>query len=84
MTRAELVKFLEDNYEPDEQLVWQTMSFDDVENGIESVGLTADEGTWNEFVAKQDYYGGLATEFSEMTFNAFYDFVYDPEPENED
>ena len=83
MTREQLVKFLEENYEPDEQLVWQTMSFDDVENGIKESGIKADQDTWDEFVEKQDYYGELATEFSEMTFNSFYVFLR-TEPEGED
>jgi hypothetical protein len=70
MTRAELVKFLTENYEPDEQLVWQTMCFSDVES--------ADGATpqlWTEFVDFQDRKGYLAGQFSEACFEEFYDFV---------
>jgi hypothetical protein len=71
MTRAELVKFLEQEYEPDEQLVWQTIRYDDVANGVER----ATPDNWVEFIENQEYYGELADEISELVFNAFYEFV---------
>lgn len=71
MTRTELVKFLNGSYEPKEQLVWQTIAFDDVANGIEN----ATRENWEEFVEQQEHYGELADEISELVFNAFYEFV---------
>lgn len=71
MTRAELVKFLEEQYQPDEELVWQTISYDDVANGVER----ATPNNWVEFIENQEYYGELADEISELVFNAFYEFV---------
>jgi len=71
MARAELVKFLEQEYEPDEQLVWQTIRYDDVANGVER----ATPDNWVEFIENQEYYGELADEISELVFNAFYEFV---------
>ena len=71
MTRAELVKFLEQEYEPDEQLVWQTIRYDDVADGVER----ATPDNWVEFIENQEYYGELADEISELVFNAFYEFV---------
>ena len=71
MTRAELVKFLEETYEPDTELVWQTMCLEDVENGVEG----ATPQLWTEFVDFQDRKGYLAGQFSENCFEEFYEFV---------
>jgi hypothetical protein len=71
MTRDDLVKFLTETYEPDEQLVWQTICLDDVENGVE--GATPD--LWEDFIENQEYYGELADEISEAVFNKFFEYV---------
>jgi hypothetical protein len=71
MTRAELVKFLEQEYEPDEQLVWQTIRYDDVADGVER----ATPDNWVEFIESLDTHNYPAEQFSEIVFNAFYEFV---------
>jgi hypothetical protein len=71
MTRDKLIQFLTETYEPDEQLVWQTICLDDVENGVE--GATPE--LWEDFIENQEYYGVLADEMSEAVFNKFYEFV---------
>lgn len=80
MTRNELIKFLEENYEPDTELIWQTISFEDVANGIESGSLEL----WKKFIEQQEYYGELAEKISEDVFNEFFEFVenYKPESDN--
>lgn len=71
MTRDELVKFLTETYEPDTELVWQTISYDDVENGVEG----ATPQLWTEFIGYLDNYNPIAEKFSERTFSEFYEFV---------
>jgi hypothetical protein len=71
MTRDDLVKFLQSNYEPDEQLVWQTISYEDLENGLDS----ATPEKWVAFVREQEYYGTLAEKFSDNAYNKFYEFL---------
>jgi len=78
MTRTELVKFLTDNYEPDEQLLWQTMCFDDV---ADLEGAT--EELWNNYLASLDSHNPIADGFSWETRDAFGDFILDPEPEDD-
>ena len=73
MTRDDLVKFLTETYEPNAELVWQTICYEDVENGVEG----ATPQLWTKFVENQDYYAGLATEFSEQAFSEFFGFVED-------
>ena len=80
MTRKELVKFLTENYEPDEQLVWQTVSLEDVAND----NKYATPEAWLEFIEKLDNHNELAEIFSKMTTEAFYDWLYNPEQEEED
>jgi hypothetical protein len=70
MSRDGLIKFLTENYEPDEQLVWQTMCFSDVESVDGSTLLL-----WTEFVDLQERKGYLAGQFSENCFEEFYEFV---------
>lgn len=71
MSRDGLIKFLTENYEPDEQLVWQTVSFGDVKNGVDGATLLL----WTEFVDFQERKGYLAGQFSENCFDEFYEFV---------
>jgi hypothetical protein len=79
MTRDNLIKFLQENYEPDEELLWQTLSFDDVKpHAIASVGV----GTWAEFVEKQEYYGEIADEISELVVDKFNDYTLTEEEED--
>ena len=82
MTRDNLIKFLTEQYEPNEELVWQTISYEDVENALAEQLPQLTPGYWVGFVEKQDYYGNLATSFSEDTFSEFYDFVVVPEEDN--
>ena len=80
MTRDNLIKFLQDNYEPDEELLWQTLSFADVENhAIASVSVE----TWGEFVEKQEYYGEIADVISELVVEKFNDYTL-TEPEEKE
>ena len=77
MTRDNLIKFLTEEYEPDTELVWQTITFADVE----SVDGSTEE-LWSKFVSEQDYYASLAEMFSEDAFNEFYTFVEKQKEEN--
>jgi hypothetical protein len=83
MTRDDLVKFLQSNYEPNEKLVWQTISYEDVANGVER----ATPDNWEEFIESLDTHNYPAEQFSENAFSAFYEFVEDlykhPEEEEE-
>jgi hypothetical protein len=83
MTRDNLIKFLKENYKPKEQLVWQTIAYEDLAEEVEY--STPDN--WSEFIEKQNYYGELADEISELVFNKYYDFVQDlmfKEPEEDE
>ena len=71
MTRDNLIKFLTETYEPDEQLVWQTICLEDVSNGIEN----ATPELWTEFITSLDTYNRIAENFSDNTFHEFYGFV---------
>jgi hypothetical protein len=71
MTREQLVKFLEETYEPDEQLVWQTICYEDLENGVEG----ATPQLWASFIESLDTYNRLAENFSDNAFSEFYGFV---------
>ena len=71
MTRDNLVKFLTETYEPDEQLVWQTICLDDVSNGIDK----ATPELWADFIESLDTYNRIAENFSDNTYNEFYEFV---------
>jgi hypothetical protein len=78
MTRDELVKFLEDNYEADEQLVWQTVSFDDVD--VENSTLE----DWKEFIEHLNTHNPIAEMFSWLTASTFHDWLYNPEEQEEE
>jgi len=71
MTRDKLISFLTENYEPDTELVWQTMCFEDVENGVEG----ATPQLWSKFVELENRKAYLAGQFSETCFEEFYEFV---------
>ena len=75
MTRDNLIEFLTKTYEPNDELVWQTICFEDLENGVD--GATPE--LWEKFVEREDYYGNLATDFSERAFEEFYDFIQENE-----
>ena len=74
MTRDDLIKFLQKNYKPDEELVWQTMSFEDVAPYVERFDLATKE-LWEEFIQNQDYYGSLADDYSQRCVEEFNDFI---------
>lgn len=81
MTRNDLIKFLKETYEPDTELIWQTISFEDVEpHSIASVGVE----TWKEFVEKQERFCEIADEISELVVDKFneYCFTEDEEEDN--
>ena len=71
MTREQLVEFLTETYEPEEQLLWQTICYDDVENGVE--GATPE--LWGRFLEYLDTHNWVAEEFSENSLQGFYNFV---------
>lgn len=78
MTRDNLIKFLKENYKPNEVLLWQTLSFEDVEpHSIASVSVE----TWEDFVEKQEYYGEIHDEISELVVEKFNDFNFTEEEE---
>ena len=70
MTKAQLIEFIQSNYTDDEQLVFQIMSQSDVELHT----LTNTE-TWNEFVANEEHYGAISTEYSEMCYTTYDSFA---------
>jgi hypothetical protein len=71
-TRDELIKFLTETYEPDTELIWQTIEYED----LQSVkGATRE--LWSKFVEHQSYYQHLANDYSENAFNEFWEFVQD-------
>ena len=71
MTRDNLIKFLTETYEPNEQLVWQTITYEDVANGIER----ATPGHWEEFIESLETYNRVAENFSDNAFHEFFEFV---------
>jgi len=70
MTRDNLIKFLTETYEPDTELIWQTLRYED----LESVDGATRE-LWSKFVEHQNYYQHLANDYSENAFNEFWEFV---------
>jgi hypothetical protein len=78
MTRNNLIKFLKETYEPNEQLVWQTISYEDVEDKVAEAIPKYYEATpesWADFIESQEYYGELADQISELVFNKFVEYV---------
>ena len=71
MTRDNLIKFLQENYKPDEELLWQTLSFDDVEGYAE----LASPQTWQDFVDYNERYSTIADEISDIVIEGYRDFL---------
>ena len=69
-TRDELIKFLTETYQPDTELIWQTMDFQDLSN----VHAATPE-LWSRFVEEQSIH--LANDYSENAWSSFYEFVQD-------
>jgi len=67
MTRDGLIKFLQENYKPDEELLWQTMSFADVEGYAE----LASAQTWQDFVDNNERYNTIADEISDLVIEGY-------------
>jgi hypothetical protein len=68
MTRDKLIKFLTENYEPDTELVWQSMEYKDFDY--------LDKATpelWSKFVEAQSIH--LANDYSQNAADSFYDFI---------
>lgn len=70
MTRDNLIKFLKETYEPEEQLLWQTISYEDVSD-VE--GRTPE--LWGRFLEYLDAYNWVAEEFSENSYEGFSKFI---------
>jgi signal-transduction protein with cAMP-binding, CBS, and nucleotidyltransferase domain len=70
MTRDQLIKFLKENYKPDEELIWQTIEFDDV---VEDESISYE--LWQAFVESQKRYPSLADSFSRDVADEFRTFV---------
>jgi signal-transduction protein with cAMP-binding, CBS, and nucleotidyltransferase domain len=70
MTRNQLIKFLKENYKPDEELIWQTIEFDDV---VEDETISYE--LWQAFVESQKRYPSLADSFSRDVADEFRTFV---------
>lgn len=78
MTRDNLIKFLKETYEPKEQLVWQTISYEDVEDKVAETISKYYKSTpeiWADFIESEEYYGELADNISELVFNKFVEYV---------
>ena len=61
MTRAKLVKFLTENYDENETLLWQTMTREDV-------GMT--ERQWAMIMENENrFYDALSQEMRELAFS---------------
>ena len=71
MTRDDLIKFLTETYEPNEQLVWQTISYKDVADGI----YLATPDYWEDYVYTLGNYNRVAENFSDNVFSEFREFV---------
>lgn len=71
MTKEELVRFLENNYEDDEQLVWQVMTKGDVEATTYN---DIDDEAWERFVETVDNDTSLADELSYKVVSFFEDW----------
>jgi|688.fasta_scaffold05142_16 hypothetical protein len=71
MTRDNLIKFLEETYKPDEELIWQTIEFEDVAGEIED----ATTELWEAFVDSQERYSSVADSFSRDVADEFRTFV---------
>ena len=67
MTRDGLIQFLQENYEPDEELLWQTMSFADVEGYAD----LASPQTWQDFVDNNERYNTIADEISDLVIEGY-------------
>jgi signal-transduction protein with cAMP-binding, CBS, and nucleotidyltransferase domain len=70
MTRDQLIEFLKENYKPDEELIWQTIEFDDV---VEDETISYE--LWQAFVESQKRYPSLADSFSRDVADEFRTFV---------
>jgi signal-transduction protein with cAMP-binding, CBS, and nucleotidyltransferase domain len=70
MTRDQLIEFLKENYKPDEELIWQTIEFDDV---VEDESISYE--LWQAFVESQKRYPSLADSFSRDVAYEFRTFV---------
>jgi hypothetical protein len=70
MTRDNLIKFLKETYKPDEELMWQTIEFDDV---VEDE--TVPYELWQAFISSQERYPSLADSFSRDVADEFRTFV---------
>ena len=73
MTRDNLIKFLEETYKPNEELIWQTIEFEDVAGEIED----ATTELWEAFVDSQERYPSVADSFSRDVADEFRTFVGD-------
>ncbi len=72
MTKEKLIEFIENHYESGEQLLWQINSREDVASNADKI---ISPELWDSFVEEQDYYGGLAENFSEQAVDSFNEFV---------
>lgn len=72
MTKQELIEFIQDNYNDDEQLIWQIVCADDLGDQED---FTYD--TWEAFVEEYDQatHNIIADEFIDSTRNALIDFL---------
>lgn len=78
MNREELVAFLNENYEADELLIWQTIAKSDLESMLG--GDIADD-KWESFVEEnQDY---LAEQMSRNARDEGYDLIEEEEEEDD-
>jgi hypothetical protein len=68
MTRDGLIKFLQENYTPDEELLWQTFSF--AEAGEPYHDLASPQ-TWLDFVDNNERYNTIADEISNIVIEGY-------------
>lgn len=78
MTKEQLIAFIDDNYENGEHILFQTLSFKDIEPFT-----TGGKEHWEEFVEFEASYTILAEEYSETAVNSFNDFAKTPKENNQ-
>lgn len=72
MNKQQLINFINDNYEDDELLIFQTISFSDIEPYLNTINA---EKHWEEFVEYESAYSIIASDFTNSAVERFDDFV---------
>ena len=77
MNKQELITFINANYGDDELLIFQTISFKNIEPYT-----TGGKEHWEEFVEYEASYSVLADEYTNLAVDSFNDFANTPKENN--